>query len=106
MYSLLEIVKPSHLHALRVSLDSNLGTPEKGFVVKCLIDFSKENDDTWKPFTFEQYKKYCAPRSVSQKEELDLDCLVKSNAILDKNNGLYSVNEMFFRKLEQFIGIT
>jgi hypothetical protein len=53
MYSLLEIVKPSDFNSTSVLLHSNLGSSEKGMVVKSVIDFSKKHDDTWRPFTFE-----------------------------------------------------
>lgn len=96
------VVRPSDFnnHGL---IGSNLRNSEKETLAGNIITISKMNDDNWLEFTFEDYKRFCAPRTNFRGEEAVLNALVKDDGILDKVGEKYSVNENFFRVLAKFI---
>lgn len=96
-------IKPSDFEISGLFIGSHLQKSEKETVALNIVIIALENGDAWSDFTFEDYKNGCAPRTTFAGEKEMLRTLAHEDKILDEHAGVYSVNEMFFRTLAEFI---
>ena len=99
-------IKPLHFRGFHFKYEGQDRDPkaEKAGVITNIIIMSKENGG-WFDFTFEDYKRSCAPRTDLGNEEEGLNSLVSDDKIIDKVGQFYSVNDWFFKALSRHINI-
>jgi hypothetical protein len=96
--NLKEVVKPSDFDLSSRLGGSTLNKMEKEIVASNVIAICKENNDAWLDFNFKDYVRLCGDSGYGGHESI-LDNLAEHHCILDKKDGVYSVNERFFRTL-------
>ncbi len=99
MPSLQAIVKPSDF-TTRL-MDSKFQNREREVIAGNIIIISKQNNDAWFPFTFEDYRQRCGHK-VTESERTILDGFV-AEGYLDFKDDHYSVNEKFIRTLAEYL---
>ncbi len=94
-------VKPSQINISSHLVGSPLNKSERETIARNIIVICRKREDSWAPFTFEEYTELCSHK-VTAGERAVLDELA-SMGLLKLNNSVYAVQDLFVLTLNKFV---